>query len=138
MPVTWLPAHHSESALSQKVSYKYTDDGQPVHSFKSPLGDLSTIVSNHLKPNDEDFPGFIVITTPTMLQKQALGLLGYFTTPRVHLVITLGFDYRKCAGRLVDTRFMNLNFGLILKPTRVEYFPQSKRGRMIEIDCSHL
>ena len=69
------PARRSESAL-RKIHTKYTDEDQPVHSFKSLLGDLSTIVSNHITPNDEDLPGFIVITTPTVLQKQAFELLG--------------------------------------------------------------
>ena len=69
------PARRSESAL-RKIHTKYTDEGQAVHSFKSLLGDLSTIVSNHITPNDEDFPGFIVITAPTILQKQAFELLG--------------------------------------------------------------
>jgi hypothetical protein len=69
------PALRSDGAL-RKIQTKYTDDGQPVHSFKSLLRDLSTIVSNHIKPNDEDFPDFVVITTPTILQKQAFELLG--------------------------------------------------------------
>ena len=69
------PAQRSESAL-RKIHSKHSDEDQPVHSFKSLLGDLSTIVSNHITPNDEDFPGFIVITTPTILQKQAFELLG--------------------------------------------------------------
>lgn len=68
-------ARRSESAL-RKIYTKHTDEGQPVHSFKSLLGDLSTISANHITPNDEDFPGFIVITTPTILQKQAFELLG--------------------------------------------------------------
>ncbi len=40
------------------------------------MRDLYTIVSNHVTPNDEDLPGFIVITTPTPLQKKAFELLG--------------------------------------------------------------
>ena len=69
------PALRSDGAL-RKIQTKNTDDGQPVHSFKSLLRDLSTIVSNRIKPNDEDFPDFVVITTPTTLQKQAFELLG--------------------------------------------------------------
>ena len=69
------PAQRSESAL-RKIHSKHNNDGQPVHSFKSLLADLSTIVSNHIKPNDEDFPDFVVITTPTTVQKQAYELLG--------------------------------------------------------------
>ncbi len=69
------PALRSDGAL-RKIHTKCTDDGQPVHSFKSLLRDLSTIVSNRIKPNDEDFPDFVVITTPTTLQKQAFELLG--------------------------------------------------------------
>ena len=74
------PALRSDGAL-RKIQTKYSDDGQPVHSFKSLLRDLSTIVSNRIKPNDEDFPDFVVITTPTILQTGLPEIIGIFRGP---------------------------------------------------------
>ena len=68
------PARRSQSAL-QKISSKKTADGLPVHSFQSLLADLKTICFNKIKPIDPGLPSFTVITTPTVVQHQALTLL---------------------------------------------------------------
>jgi hypothetical protein len=39
------------------------------------LGDLATIVSNHVQPKDASTPAFDILTTPTPLQQRALNLL---------------------------------------------------------------
>ena len=54
------------------------DDGTPVHSFHSLMGDLSTIVRNTCRaPNGaDDAPTFQITTTPTAKQKRALELIG--------------------------------------------------------------
>jgi transposase len=68
------PARRSQSAL-QKISSKKTADGLPVHSFQSLLADMKTICFNKIKPIDPGLPSFTVITTPTVVQHQALTLL---------------------------------------------------------------
>ena len=47
-----------------------------MHSFASLLADLATICLNQIQPADPTLPGFHLVTTPTPLQRQALGLLG--------------------------------------------------------------
>ncbi len=69
------PACRSPRAL-RKIHTKATEDGVPVHSFATVLKDLATVVANHVRPNDTELPGFIVITTPTPLQRRAFDLLG--------------------------------------------------------------
>ena len=68
------PALRSEAAL-KKIHTKRTEDNEPVHSFKSLLKDLATIAANRVQPSG-DLPAFMVITTPTPLQRQAFELLG--------------------------------------------------------------
>lgn len=72
------PAQASESA-KQKASTKRTPEGDPVHSFSTLMRDLRTIVCNSMRPKGEDMGSnatFTVLTTPTLLQKKALELLG--------------------------------------------------------------
>ena len=69
------PAQRSEGAL-EKIRTKRTADGQPVHSFKSLLGDLGTICLNKIEPTGAALPSFSIITTPTPIQRRALELLG--------------------------------------------------------------
>ena len=69
------PARRSEGAL-EKIRTKRTADGQPVHSFKSLLGDLGTICLNKIEPTGAALPSFSIITTPTPIQRRALELLG--------------------------------------------------------------
>ena len=69
------PAQRSEGAL-EKIRTKRTAEGQPVHSFKSLLGDLGTICLNKIEPTDAALPSFSLITTPTPIQRRALELFG--------------------------------------------------------------
>jgi transposase len=68
------PAQRSTSAQA-KAHTKRTPDDLPVHSFQTLLGDLATIVSNHVQPKDASTPAFDIITVPTALQRRALDLL---------------------------------------------------------------
>jgi len=68
------PAKRSEKA-ERKASSKHTDDGMPVHSFRTLLKDLATITKNQIQPNIPDSPTFEQITQPTRVQKKALDLL---------------------------------------------------------------
>jgi transposase len=70
------PAVRSKAAL-RKVNSGTLDDGTPVHSFATLLGEMSTIVRNtcrapHAGP---DAPTFEVLTTPNATQRRALELL---------------------------------------------------------------
>jgi transposase len=68
-------AKRSTRAIA-KARRKTTDDGLPVHSFRTLLADLATITKNTLQPKRKDIPAFDMITKPTALQAQALKLLG--------------------------------------------------------------
>jgi Transposase DDE domain len=68
-------AARSPDALA-KAATKRTQDGQPVHSFRTLLADLATICTNHIQPADPGLPGFQIVTTLTQIQRQALDLLG--------------------------------------------------------------
>lgn len=68
------PAQRSSSALL-KAKRKLTSDGFPVHSFRSLLCDLQSIVKNTLRPKIKEAPTFDKVTLPTALQKRALQLL---------------------------------------------------------------
>jgi transposase len=68
------PAQRS-AAAQRKARTKTTAAGQPVHSFRSLLSDLATIVKNRVQPADTKIPAFDIVTTPTPLQQQALDLL---------------------------------------------------------------
>jgi len=71
------PAERSEAA-KRKARTKQTDDGLPVHSFRTLLDDLGTIARNtvEVKPVAGDPVRFEKITQPTPLQQRALDLLG--------------------------------------------------------------
>jgi len=69
------PARRSPKA-QRKAATKLTDDGVPVHSFRTLLADLATITSNTCQPRVPGAPTFEKITTPTPLQQRALKLLG--------------------------------------------------------------
>jgi len=69
------PAHRSDAA-DQKATRHRTADDTPVHSFRTLLGDLSTIVRNHCRTRaTTDAPTFAVTTTATEAQRRALDLL---------------------------------------------------------------
>jgi transposase len=65
------PATRSPKAL-QKVHSKLTDDGKPVHSFRTLLADLATIANNTAVLNNNTME---IITTPTAPQQRAFDLL---------------------------------------------------------------
>jgi transposase len=69
------PARRSPRAM-HKAATKRTDDGSPVHSFQSLIGDLATITRNRIEPRGIDGATFDKTTTPTPLQRRALALLG--------------------------------------------------------------
>jgi hypothetical protein len=76
-PSMVAPAERSEAA-KRKARTKQTDDGLPVHSFRTLLDDLGTIARNtvEVKPVAGVPVRFEKITQPTPLQQRALDLLG--------------------------------------------------------------
>jgi hypothetical protein len=61
-------------AATRKARTKHTDDGVPVHSFRSLLADLATLTRNTVRfGRAATFP---VLATPTEIQRRALELLG--------------------------------------------------------------
>jgi transposase len=65
------------SAKAQaKAGTKRTDEGLPVHSFRTLLQDLSTLVKDRIRPKVAGALEFDKLTTPTPLQQKALDLLG--------------------------------------------------------------
>jgi hypothetical protein len=61
-------------AAERKARKKCTDDGQPVHSFRTVLADLATIARNVVSFGNTG--EMTVITRPTKIQQRALDLLG--------------------------------------------------------------
>jgi len=61
-------------AAKRKAKTKQTDQGLPVHSFRSLLADLATLTRNTIRfGRARTFP---VLATPTHIQRQAFDLLG--------------------------------------------------------------
>jgi hypothetical protein len=61
-------------AAPRKAASKRTEDGHPVHSFRTLLTDLATMAQNTVRFGaDLDTT---VLATPTALQKHAFDLLG--------------------------------------------------------------
>jgi len=69
------PAPRSEAARA-KDKTKRTEDGLPVHSFRTLLADLGTLAKNRVRVRGEPGSEFFELTQPTMLQQRALDLLG--------------------------------------------------------------
>ena len=69
------PARVSESAR-RKARRKRTDDGRPVHSFRTLLGDLATVTKNRVAPRLPGAEPFDLLARPTELQREAFRLLG--------------------------------------------------------------
>ena len=69
------PARRSESA-ERKVARKKTEDGWPVHSFRTLLRDLATLTKNRVRFADSHFDQ---LATATPIQRRALELLGVHT-----------------------------------------------------------
>jgi hypothetical protein len=74
-PSPVAPATRSPRAQA-KAATKQTPAAQPVHSFATLLADLGTICLNTIAPADPALPGFRLVTTPTVQQREALSLLG--------------------------------------------------------------
>jgi transposase len=69
------PSQRSPRA-QYKAAAKHTQEGTPVHSFQTLLGDLATLAINRIKPTGLKVEPFDKITTATPLQQKALDLLG--------------------------------------------------------------
>ena len=74
------PAQRSPSAQA-KAHSKRTHDGQPVHSFRTLLADLTSIVRNTCTSTAIGLPAFEKTTRPTPLQQRAFDLLGVKLAP---------------------------------------------------------
>jgi transposase len=70
------PAQRS-AAAQNKAFTKRRPDGQPVHSFRTLLGDLATLARNRVRPvGADDAATFEINTIPTPLQREAFERLG--------------------------------------------------------------
>jgi hypothetical protein len=69
------PAERSPAA-QRKVATRRTEDGLPVHSFRSLLGDLATLCLNKVNLPGNPKYRFELPTKPTPLQARAGELLG--------------------------------------------------------------
>ncbi len=70
-----VPAAVSDAAR-HKAQCKRNAEGDAVHSFRTLLDDLATVVKNRVKPNLPEAKTFDVVTRPTPLQSKAFKLLG--------------------------------------------------------------
>jgi hypothetical protein len=61
-------------AAKRKAKKKCTDDGQPVHSFRTLLADLATLTRNTVKCGKA--PEMALLARPTEIQQRAFDLLG--------------------------------------------------------------
>lgn len=68
-------------AARRKASTKHTDDGLPVHSFRSLLANLATLTRNQVRFAKRQ--AMTMLATPTTLQHRAFALLG--VTPSADL-----------------------------------------------------
>ena len=71
------PARRSDAA-DKKASSKKLEDGTPVHSFRTLLDELSTIVRNTCRVPKTD-PTFPMLTIPNDLQLRARELVDKIT-----------------------------------------------------------
>ncbi|MBI1778274.1 MAG: IS1634 family transposase, partial [Proteobacteria bacterium] len=60
-------------AAKRKAASKRTDDGLPVHSFRSLIADLATLTRNTVRFGRA--ATFHVLATPTQTQRRAFDLL---------------------------------------------------------------
>ena len=59
----------------RKAATKRSDEGSPIHSFRTLLKDLATLAKNRVQPKIAGAPAFDSYTKPTSLQEQAFRLL---------------------------------------------------------------
>jgi len=69
------PAQRS-AAAQRKALTRQTSDGLHLHSFRTLLGDLATIVKNRIQPEDKNIAAFDMLTESTAVQQRAFDLLG--------------------------------------------------------------
>ena len=81
------PAEVSESARDKAAS-KRTPDGLPVHSFRTLMEDLSTMVLNQLRLPGQESSLISIVTSPTPVQARALALLGVKPNHKVPIRMT--------------------------------------------------
>lgn len=72
---------HLSPAATRKAKTKQTDDGLPVHSFRSLLADLATLTRNQVRFGSAN--SFTMLATTTTVQQRAFELLGL--RPALHL-----------------------------------------------------
>ncbi len=70
-PVAKAPV---SAAAKRKAKGKRTDDGLPVHSFRSLIADLATLTRNQVRFGTGDT--FVMLATATKVQQRAFDLLG--------------------------------------------------------------
>jgi transposase len=70
------PAQRSKAAL-RKIASKRTDDGLPVHSFRTLLADLATITRNTMAIDAAPSDTFFLYPELTPVQAKAFALLGF-------------------------------------------------------------
>ena len=70
------PAKRS-AAAKQKVLTRQLDDGTPVHSFRTLMEELATVVANtcRVPGSTSDTANFTIVTTPNDLQHRARELI---------------------------------------------------------------
>src|SRR5262249_28755754 len=68
------PAPRSQTARA-KDRTKETADGLPVHTFRTLMADLGTLVKNSARIGGEAGSEFYELTQPTVVQQRALDLL---------------------------------------------------------------
>jgi hypothetical protein len=69
------PARRSPAAMRKRATRR-TDDGLPVHSFRSLINDLATLCLNKVSLPSNPKYRFELPTKPTPLQTRAFELLG--------------------------------------------------------------
>jgi transposase len=72
------PAPRSKAARAKDAS-KQTEDGMPVHSFRTMLKDLGTLAKNRVRLRGETGSEFYELTHASPVQQRALDLLGITT-----------------------------------------------------------
>ncbi len=69
------PAKRSAKAQN-KASSKRTEDGLPVHSFRTLIKDLATLTRNTVSTELNPDATFEILAQPTAVQQRAFDLLG--------------------------------------------------------------
>ena len=72
-------AERSPAAIAKQTTGR-TEDGLPVHSFRTLLADLATLTRNTLVTAIDPERPFTLTARPTALQQEALDLLGLART----------------------------------------------------------